>query len=290
MLNILPFVGETAVSVTGPSYAPLPFRQPWMWLFIAMEIYFMERYLCFQFERLRLFIGRGAVWLSVKRPVKLPLLLCQLPAFLTLLFFHGERFGLDPGFRVVLVRCVTSPQVINPPYSNMVPEREGSPAECRWARLPKWVDIETAAVVTILMGIFQLLLCASLIQTNKLMSKFFFLLPLVMGITIIAGGSFTMASKKYPNKLLLRGFACSNILGLLGSLVALCIYSYYLHIASNFDSTESCGYNDLYGSCALNNLTAYTWSMLLQLLIYDCAAVVLHFLLSVCAFRTLKAE
>ncbi|XP_047222540.1 uncharacterized protein si:dkey-9i23.16 [Girardinichthys multiradiatus] len=177
----------------------------------------------------------------------------------------------------------------------MASEREDSADEARWYRLFTWFDIEIAAVVTILLGLFQLLLSASLIQTDKFLPKFFFILPFVLGIVIVAGGSFTISSKKNPSKLLLRGCAWSNVLGLLGSLLAFCIYSYILKTQKNMEPCLSDYYDlpwdpSLSHLCPPEALAAYIWSLTLQMLLYDTAAVVMHFLLSVCAFKTLKKD
>ncbi|MEQ2259679.1 hypothetical protein XENORESO_016071, partial [Xenotaenia resolanae] len=92
----------------------------------------------------------------------------------------------------------------------------------------------------------------------------------------------------------LRGCACSNVLGLLGSLLAFCIYSYTLKTPKNMEPCLSDHHylpwatsSDL---CPPEALAAYIWSLTLQMLLYDTAAVVMHFLLSVCAFKTLKKD
>ncbi|KAI4790592.1 hypothetical protein KUCAC02_034532, partial [Chaenocephalus aceratus] len=64
-----------------------------------------------------------------------------------------------------------------------------------------------------------------------------FILPLVLGILIVAAGSFTIANERNSSRLLLCGCACSNVVGLLGALLAFCIYSYSL---SSADSKEPC--------------------------------------------------
>ncbi|XP_037111048.1 uncharacterized protein si:dkey-9i23.16 [Syngnathus acus] len=58
-----------------------------------------------------------------------------------------------------------------------------------------WFDMKAAAVATILLGLFQLLLSAPLVYTGQSLPNFF-ILPLVSGIIIVAGGSFTMAKKR----------------------------------------------------------------------------------------------
>ncbi|XP_070840135.1 uncharacterized protein [Chaetodon trifascialis] len=165
--------------------------------------------------------------------------------------------------------------------------------ETRLHQLSTRFDPETAAVVTILLGLFQVLLSVLLAYADETLPKLF-ILPLVSGILIVAGGSFTMASKRNPSKLLLRGCACSNMVGLLGAMLAFFLYCYSLSIARN----ELCvpiphdydGYRRSYYGCPGEALAAYCWSVTLLLLLYDSGAVVLHCLLSISAFKALKTE
>ncbi|KAM4594871.1 uncharacterized protein V3H82_002460 [Fundulus diaphanus] len=172
------------------------------------------------------------------------------------------------------------------PSSDMASEGKESAKEGWRHHLSTWFDIEIAAVVTILLGLFQLLLSASLIQTDQIMSQFF-ILPFVLGTVMITGGSFTVANEKKSSNLLLRGCAFSNVLGLLGSLLGFCIYSYTLANPNNIGSCQLDNYYH-YDLCPEEKLAAYTWSLNLQLLLYDTAAVVTSFLLSFCAFKALK--
>lgn len=170
----------------------------------------------------------------------------------------------------------------------MTPENEQLAVEPRRHNFFSWFDIESAAVVTILMGVFQLLLCSSLIQVNLILPKSFYILPLVLGIVMIAGGSFTMASERNKSKLMVRGSAWSNALGLLGSLLG---FGIYIYIINSADILEPCMTTLHHGnnSCRLETLANYIWSITLQLLLYDTATVVMHLLLSVCAFKDLKS-
>uniref|UniRef100_A0A087Y106 Uncharacterized protein n=1 Tax=Poecilia formosa TaxID=48698 RepID=A0A087Y106_POEFO len=81
-------------------------------------------------------------------------------------------------------------------------------------------------VVTILLGAFQLLLCVSLVQSDQMLPKFFFIVPLVLGVVVSTSMMKFLAcliSRFSPQ---LRGCACSNLLGLLGSLLGFGIYIY----------------------------------------------------------------
>ncbi|XP_070684405.1 uncharacterized protein [Pempheris klunzingeri] len=160
----------------------------------------------------------------------------------------------------------------------------------RLQRLTTWFDPESAAVVTILFGLFQILLSVPLAYADQALPKIF-ILPLVIGILIVAGGSFTMANERNPNRLLLRGCACSNVVGLLGAILAFCLYCYRLSTVHN----EGVCVHEFHGSyrpfvCPGKVLVAYCWSVTLLLLLYDTGAVVLHSLLSVSALKALKTD
>ncbi|XP_033955490.1 uncharacterized protein [Pseudochaenichthys georgianus] len=166
--------------------------------------------------------------------------------------------------------------------------------EPRLHRLYPWFDPESAAVVTILLGLFQVLLSVPLACADQTLPKLF-ILPLVLGILIVAAGSFTIANERNSSRLLLCGCACSNVVGLLGALLAFCIYSYSL---SSADSKEPCfpaadheyTHRGSYYSCPGEHLMAYCWSMTVLLLLYNTAAALLHGLLSMNAFRALKRD
>ncbi|XP_051801439.1 uncharacterized protein si:dkey-9i23.16 [Acanthochromis polyacanthus] len=174
-----------------------------------------------------------------------------------------------------------------------------SAVEPRLRRLASWFDPESAAVVTILLGLFQMLLSASLAHTDPALPKLF-ILSLVMGILIVTGGAFTIANERNPSRRLLQGCACSNAIGLLGALLAFCLYCYSLNTAHDEDRCQSdpqpdphsyhysYHYSSSYYHCPPEHLAAYTWSVTLLLLLYDCVAVVMHCLLSVSAYKTLQ--
>ncbi|XP_068176850.1 uncharacterized protein si:dkey-9i23.16 [Antennarius striatus] len=160
-------------------------------------------------------------------------------------------------------------------------------------RLSAWFDPESAAVVTILLGLFQILLSVLLAYAEKNLPKFF-VLPFVIGILIVAGGSFTMASERNPSRLLLRGCACSNVVGLLGAVLAFCLYCYSLSRVHNEPCvsipTDDYYYRHTSYGCPTEFLTAYNWSVTVLLMLYDSGAILLHCVLSFCAIRALKTD
>ncbi|KAM8878906.1 uncharacterized protein AB9W97_014537 isoform 1-T2 [Spinachia spinachia] len=164
-----------------------------------------------------------------------------------------------------------------------------SGAEPRSRLLPAGFNHEAAAVVTILLGVFQVMLSVVLFYTDPALPKFF-LLPLLLGILIITGGSFTFANERNASRLLLRGCACSHLVGLVGTLLAFCLYCYTLNAFSN---TDHCGPSPTMATqpgCPKEWLAVYGTSVTLLLLLYDTGAAVMHSLLTVSALKALKTD
>ncbi|XP_054460422.1 uncharacterized protein si:dkey-9i23.16 [Anoplopoma fimbria] len=165
--------------------------------------------------------------------------------------------------------------------------------EPRAHRLSAWFDHEAAAVLTILMGLFQVFLSVPLAYAHMTLPKLF-ILPLVLGVIIVIGGSFTIANERNSSRLKLRGCACSNVVGLLGALLAFCLYCYFLNTVSNTETCEPSSHQYDYRpysyQCPGELLAAYCWSLVLLLLLYDIGAVVLHGVLTVSALKDLKTD
>ncbi|CAG11165.1 unnamed protein product [Tetraodon nigroviridis] len=160
-------------------------------------------------------------------------------------------------------------------------------------RLFPWFDPESAAVVTILLGLFQVLLSALLINTEGPVPKLF-VLPLLLGILIVAGGSLTIANERNPSRLLLQQCVTSNVAGLVGTLLALCLYGYSLSAVPKtvcpLIPTRFYSYHEQMNyDCPTEVLEAYTWSVIFLLLLYNIGAIFLHGFLSLSAIKTLKA-
>ncbi|XP_049901574.1 uncharacterized protein si:dkey-9i23.16 [Epinephelus moara] len=166
----------------------------------------------------------------------------------------------------------------------------------RLHRLFPWFDTESAAVVTILLGLFQILLCVPLAYIEQTLPKLF-VAPLIFGILIVAAGSITFANERNSNKLLLQGCTYSNAVCLLGTLLSFCLYCYCLSTIG----TPICepiptpnyhyyDYRAQSSGCVEEFLTAYSKSLKILLLLYSLGALVMQSILSVSAFKTLKTE
>ncbi|KAL7404991.1 hypothetical protein ABVT39_022072 [Epinephelus coioides] len=93
----------------------------------------------------------------------------------------------------------------------------------RLHRLFPWFDTQSAAVVTILLGLFQILLCVPLAYVETNLPKLF-VAPLIFGILVVAAGSITFANERNFSKLLTYSNSL-KILLLLYSLGALVVQS-----------------------------------------------------------------
>ncbi|KAK7929793.1 hypothetical protein WMY93_006188 [Mugilogobius chulae] len=113
------------------------------------------------------------------------------------------------------------------------------------------VDLANGDVVTILFGLFQVLLAVPLAYAAPIDQPRFFVLPLIMGILVVAGGSLTMANERNPNRYLLQGSACSNVVSLLGAVIAFCLYCDSL---SKIPIQEECRYSYRRDGCMLDYL------------------------------------
>ncbi|XP_074543830.1 uncharacterized protein LOC141803724 [Halichoeres trimaculatus] len=164
--------------------------------------------------------------------------------------------------------------------------------EPRLHRFFAWFDPETAAVVTILLGLFQVLLSVPVVFASSYPPSLF-VLPLVIGVFVVAGGSVAVANERNPSRLLLRGCVFGNILGLLGASLALALYCYSLSKLSNTVECPVSSYDSHYGSsrgrCPGELLMVHCWSLIFLLLLYDTGAVLMHCVLSVSSLMALKA-
>ncbi|XP_061844334.1 uncharacterized protein [Nerophis lumbriciformis] len=153
-----------------------------------------------------------------------------------------------------------------------------------------WYDQEATAVVSILLGLFQLILSVPL-GFSHLTLPYIFILPLVSGILIVVGGSFIMANERNPSRLLLQGSACSNLVGLLSALISFCLYCYSLSIKDNHEQCSLLPEDYNYPrECPIDALLAYSWSVTVMLLLYNFGAVVLHIVFSVFSLKALKTD
>ncbi|XP_042559046.1 uncharacterized protein si:dkey-9i23.16 isoform X2 [Clupea harengus] len=160
-------------------------------------------------------------------------------------------------------------------------------------RIFRQYDPEAAAVVSILLGLFQVLLAAPVYFIK--FRPFFYVLPLIIGVLFVTGGSFAVACCKYPDRRLLKSCAYSNLACLLGALVAVCVYIMALstelpHMDCSTVENDQTLWGSDYDMCIhfTSRLHQFYHGLVGSLLVYDIAAMVLHSLLSYSAVKRLK--
>ncbi|CAB1328098.1 unnamed protein product [Coregonus sp. 'balchen'] len=136
-------------------------------------------------------------------------------------------------------------------------------------------DPEVVAVVSILLGLFQVLLAVP-----------------VYYMDFVTAGSFAIACEKSPSRKLLMGCAYTNVASLVAGLLALCMYSVSLHSVQGFAEPCTLPNIDLYTGaahkCPGEYLEGFFRSVTVLLIVYDLGALILHSLLSFSALKGLR--
>ncbi|XP_036373282.1 uncharacterized protein si:dkey-9i23.16 [Megalops cyprinoides] len=172
--------------------------------------------------------------------------------------------------------------------------RNTEPGQLRLHQPFTFCDLEAVAVVTILLGLFQVLLALPLYYID-ISLPLLYLLPLCVGAMFVTAGSYTMACERSPSRELMKGCAYTNVAGLVGALCALCVYSVSIHSVPTFET--SCDM-DVYSSphdvslhmCPGQQLSVFFGTIATLLLTYSIIALILHSLLSFSAFKGLKSN
>ncbi|XP_064782286.1 uncharacterized protein si:dkey-9i23.16 [Oncorhynchus masou masou] len=146
-------------------------------------------------------------------------------------------------------------------------------------------DPEVVAVVSILLGLFQVLLAVPLYYMDIGLPKLQLMLPLFIGFLFVTAGSFAFACEKSPSRQLLTGCAYTNVASLLAGLLALCMYSVSLHSVQG--TAEPCTLPSI-DLCPGEYLEGFFRSVTVLLIIYDLGALILHSLLSLSALKGLR--
>ncbi|CDQ58908.1 unnamed protein product [Oncorhynchus mykiss] len=147
-------------------------------------------------------------------------------------------------------------------------------------------------VVSILLGIFQVLLAVPLYYMDIGLPKLQLMLPLFIGFLFVTAGSFAFACEKSPSRQLLTGCAYTNVASLLAGLLALCMYSVSLHSVQGTAEPCTLPSIDLYAGaaqkCPGEYLEGFFRSVTVLLIVYDLGALILHSLLSLSALKGLR--
>lgn len=184
------------------------------------------------------------------------------------------------------IRTTTQSESITMSSEEAAPPSVQSPTQ----RLASWLDLESVAVITILFGLFQVLLCVPLAYSGTANMPKIFILPLLIGILVVIGGSLAMANERNPSRYLLQGCACSNAISLLGAIIAFCLYCVNIKRIPSPEMCEDFTNLRLRAECSGEYVMLYSLSILILLLFYDTGAIILNGILSALSLKELKKD
>ncbi|XP_053477894.1 uncharacterized protein si:dkey-9i23.16 [Ictalurus furcatus] len=157
---------------------------------------------------------------------------------------------------------------------------------CKLHRLFRVYDPEVVAVMTILLGLFQVLLGfpAYYMSINI---KLLHVCPVFVGAVYVAGGSFAMACIRIPSRKLVKSCLYASVFGLLVGLSAIFVYAYAIY---DMKSVIVCEPEEILHDCTPYGVFEYFNAFSALLLIYDMGALILQGLLLFSARKGLKTN
>ncbi|XP_017318633.1 uncharacterized protein si:dkey-9i23.16 [Ictalurus punctatus] len=157
---------------------------------------------------------------------------------------------------------------------------------CKLHRLFRVYDPEVVAVMTILLGLFQVLLGfpAYYMSINI---KLLHVCPVFVGAVYVAGGSFAMACIRIPSRKLVKSCLYASVFGLLVGLSAIFVYAYAIY---DMKSVIFCEPEEFSHDCTPYGVFEYFNAFSALLLIYDMGALILQGLLLFSARKGLKTN
>ncbi|MCI4376145.1 hypothetical protein PGIGA_G00184950 [Pangasianodon gigas] len=158
---------------------------------------------------------------------------------------------------------------------------------CKLHRLFRVYDPEVVAVMTILLGLFQVLLGLPAYYMS-INIKVLHLCPVFVGAVYVGGGSFAMACERTPSRKLLKSCLYASVFGLLVGLSAIVVYGYAVNDIKSVKTCESEEFTEF--ACPQEGVIEYFNSISALLLIYDMGALTLQGLLLFSAMKGLKTN
>ncbi|XP_060728963.1 uncharacterized protein si:dkey-9i23.16 [Tachysurus vachellii] len=159
---------------------------------------------------------------------------------------------------------------------------------CKLHRLFRVYDPEVVAVMTILLGLFQMLLGLPTYYMSVNI-KVLHVCPVVVGAAFVAGGAFAMACERAPSRQLMKSCVYASAFGLLVGLCAIIIYAYAVNDIKSVESVCELNEGRRIG-CQKDLVTEYFISVSALLLIYDIGALTLQGLILFSAMKGLKTS
>ncbi|KAI4884912.1 hypothetical protein NFI96_013207, partial [Prochilodus magdalenae] len=174
----------------------------------------------------------------------------------------------------------------------MMPASQSEPAGSGPPRLHrpfKFYDPEVVAILTILFGLFQVLLGIPTYYLS-VYSHALYLCPVFVGAVHLTGGSFALVCERSPSRQLLKNSLYSSLGGLLVGLSAIVIYGYTYNSILNIGSCDSEHTPFVHNHCLREEFIVFFRTFAAFLSVHDIIALVLQGLLSFSALKGLKAN
>ncbi|XP_060780840.1 uncharacterized protein si:dkey-9i23.16 [Neoarius graeffei] len=158
---------------------------------------------------------------------------------------------------------------------------------CKLHRPFRFYDPEVVAVMTILLGLFQVFLGLPTYYMS-INIKLLYVCPLFVGVVYVTGGSFAMACERFPSRKLVKNCLYSSVFGLLVGLSAVVVYSYAVNDIKSVEGCKSEGLSKL--NCPEDSIINYFNAISALLLIYDMGGLTLQGFLLFSAMKGLKTN
>ncbi|GAA6096451.1 uncharacterized protein si:dkey-9i23.16 [Tachysurus ichikawai] len=158
---------------------------------------------------------------------------------------------------------------------------------CKLHRLFRVHDPEVVAVMTILLGLFQMLLGFPTYYMSFNI-KVLHVCPVFVGAAFVAGGAFAMACERAPSRQLMKTCVYASAFGLLVGLCAIIVYAYAINDIKSVEGCEFNGGRNIF--CQKDDVIDYFISVSALLLIYDIGALTLQGLILFSAMKGLKTS
>ncbi|XP_076831660.1 uncharacterized protein LOC143477063 [Brachyhypopomus gauderio] len=152
----------------------------------------------------------------------------------------------------------------------------------------RFYDPEAVAVLTILLGLFQVLLGIP-VYYMSIRIHVLYMCPVFVGAVYVAGGTYAMACERSPSRQLLKHCLYSGIGALVLGLCAIVVYGYAVHDIKHFELCNSeQSVTSSITDCPTYVFVGFFRAIAALLFLYDISALILQCFISFSAMKGLK--
>ncbi|XP_053357797.1 uncharacterized protein si:dkey-9i23.16 isoform X2 [Clarias gariepinus] len=155
---------------------------------------------------------------------------------------------------------------------------------CKLHRPFRVYDPEVIAVITILLGLFQVLMGFPAYYMSFNIQNLY-VCPVFVGAVYVTGGSFAMACERAPSRKLVKNCLYVSVFAMLVGFSAIVVYGYGI---SDIKSVQGCEHSTDLVPCPQHGVIEYFKAISALLLIYDMGAFTLQGFLLFSAMKGLK--